>query len=473
MSRALISIDCWIVCEEHKEAACSNGYERLVSVLKGAFGEPAVKDLRTREQFTVSVTDRIASKRGGKLLIVGHRADLRKIKKNMLRELAATEGLEILELQFTTAASGSGLTEVGEVSNSHVPYCSIRELSDSLSRATLDHFTSQDKINELVEAYHSEVQRSILDPLLPLAVLVDGFLGVRPGNTTEWFRPGIEAALESLPVTGKSVATEAYWADLAESRLPVERIREMLTRTRGTSYGFPAVLMLARGLGWAVQEPNPSDPSMGAGAIYSRACEVVKTAWDMLNSERAVHLGDEESEMRAIVETTSVGFYVLAAAILDWGSHPVMRKRSELCHTAVDNGFAPLFWPNQWEATKQVLTGEACSETLSRTRERVDRWPVVRGDVERNLMAFEENYTPFEDGLKVLRKRMTSEEWAELVKWHRARVRDVLRIDSFVARVRSAISGFETGLKAVRDGKLSVEGLGQLHAEMVDAYYLS
>lgn len=88
-------------------------------------------------------------------------------------------------------------------------------------------------------------------------------------------------------------------------------------------------------------------------------------------------------------------------------------------------------------------------------------------------MAFEEDYTPFVDGLETLRQRMASEDWAKLAACHRMRARDLLRIDRFVAGVRSAMSAFENGLRAVGDGKMSVEELGRLHAGMVDAYRIS
>lgn len=85
-------------------------------------------------------------------------------------------------------------------------------------------------------------------------------------------------------------------------------------------------------------------------------------------------------------------------------------------------------------------------------------------------MAFERDYTPLADGLEPLRERMASQDWAKLAAWQRARAYDLLRIDRFVAAVRSATSAFEDGLRAVGNGKMSVEELGRLHAEMVDAY---
>lgn len=150
-----------------------------------------------------------------------------------------------------------------------------------------------------------------------------------------------------------------------------------------------------------------------------------------------------------------------------------MRKRSELRHTSLDNGFAPLFEPHQREATKRVLTGEARPGEFSGTRERLDRWPTVRKSVEENLTGIEENYTPFADALNLLRERMPPEDWAKLAADHLARVRELFCIDSFVAGVRSAMSIFENGLQAVGNGSMSIERLGRMHAEMVDAYEIS
>jgi hypothetical protein len=147
-----------------------------------------------------------------------------------------------------------------------------------------------------------------------------------------------------------------------------------------------------------------------------------------------------------------------------------MLTRSQLRHTAMGNGFAPLFEPHQREATRRVLAGEAAPEEFSGVRERLERWPAVRKAVEANLRAFEQDYTPFMDGLETLRHKMASEDCARLAACHRARARNLFHVERFVAGVRSAMSAFEKGLQAVGEGKMSVEQVGHLHTEMMDAY---
>ena len=137
------------------------------------------------------------------------------------------------------------------------------------------------------------------------------------------------------------------------------------------------------------------------------------------------------------------------------------------------NGFAPLFEPHQREATRRVLSHEAAGEDFSGIRERLERWPAVRRAVEANLSAFEKNYTPFAYGLEMLHFRMASADWATLAACHRERARDLLSLQKFVGRVRSAMVAFEKGLQAVGDGKMSMDELARLHAEMMDAYRFS
>jgi hypothetical protein len=173
---------------------------------------------------------------------------------------------------------------------------------------------SQDKLNDLIEAYRAEANKTVLDPLLPLAVLVDGFLVTRPTNLNEWFRPGIEAALDAGSHTIHSVATKTYWAELAKSKLPIEHIGEMLARPVAPARGFTAVLMTARDLGWGGGEPSYSDPRAEAVTMYRRACEAVKAVWDMLTSKEGTPPGD--TEIQKLVEAASVGFHVLAAGHL-------------------------------------------------------------------------------------------------------------------------------------------------------------
>lgn len=150
-----------------------------------------------------------------------------------------------------------------------------------------------------------------------------------------------------------------------------------------------------------------------------------------------------------------------------------MGKRSELCHTSIDNGLGLLFELHQREATRRVLTGEASQGEFSVTRTRLDRWCAVRRDAESNLRAFEEDYTPFIRGLEALHHVLPPDKWAKLAACHRARVCELLHIDIFVAEARSAISAFEHGLRAVGDNMMTLEQLSRLHAELVDAYRIS
>jgi hypothetical protein len=90
--------------------------------------------------------------------------------------------------------------------------------------------------------------------------------------------------------------------------------------------------------------------------------------------------------------------------------------------------------------------------------------------MEENLLAFEEKYTPFEDGLETLRRRIAPEGLERLTECHRTRIRELFRTDLFVGEVRSAMSAFDTGIREVNEGKLSVEELGLLHQEIVDVY---
>jgi hypothetical protein len=147
-----------------------------------------------------------------------------------------------------------------------------------------------------------------------------------------------------------------------------------------------------------------------------------------------------------------------------------MLTRSQLRHTAVDNGLAPLFEPHQREATRRVLTGEAAPDEFPALRERLQRWPLIREHVEANLVAFERDYTPFPEALELLRALLPPKQWSRVAACHRARVHEYLQIGTFVAAVRSTVRRFDVGLRAVSLGAMTVGELAQLHAEVVDAY---
>lgn len=150
-----------------------------------------------------------------------------------------------------------------------------------------------------------------------------------------------------------------------------------------------------------------------------------------------------------------------------------MLTRSQLRHTSIGNGFAPLFEPSLREATRKVLMDEAGSDEYLGIREKLDRWPAVRREVEANLRGFAEDYTPFFEGLETLRAKMKPEVWMKVSSCHRRRVRELQRLDKFVAAVTLALVGFEEGLRDARKGVMSMEKLSDLHEELMDAYRIS
>lgn len=305
-------IDSWVVCQKQEDELRRNGYDGLVRVLKRILGDTAVTDIRTRQQLRECIVARLSETRGNTLLIVGHSNDLRRVDFGRLAEM---EGLNVLELHFTTAeAPPLDRWTAGVVHTTRrVPYCSIREVSVSLSRATPVHLPIfQDTLNELIEKYREDANISILDPLLPLAVLADGFLVACPKDAGAWFRPGIDAALEASYLMGSSAAGDQYWTQLAENGPALERLREMIEEPADATPGFATVMTEARIL-WPDADKQ-ADPRGQAALVHQRACAAVKSAWDVLTSKEGVAL--DGTEMRGLVETASVGFQVLAAGCL-------------------------------------------------------------------------------------------------------------------------------------------------------------
>jgi hypothetical protein len=147
-----------------------------------------------------------------------------------------------------------------------------------------------------------------------------------------------------------------------------------------------------------------------------------------------------------------------------------MLTRSELLHTALDNGLGFLFQPNHRTGLKLVLTEAARPGEYSVIRERLEGWPDTWARVEENLAAFETDYAPFSQGLIALRERMPPNTWDRLAASHRSRVRDTCRVREFVAAVRVALQRFDDGLNDGRKGTRAIDEIGQLHAEILDAY---
>jgi hypothetical protein len=306
-----MSVYCWVICETRRRDALRNGYEGLVKALKRVLGELAVLEFVTLGAFEDAIDKRAASQSPGRLLIVGHRTDLVQIRGNV-RRFAALEALSVLELHFTTAASAPGSRASGIAQGGEVAYCSIWELTASLTQAAPGDFVSQGRLNELIETHRAEAHKSILAPLLPLAVLADGFLVACPNDAAAWFRPGIDAALEASTLMVGSPASDKYWTQLAESRPAIERVREMIEEPANATPGFAAVMKEVRTL-WPDVD-GQGDRRDQAALVFQRACAAVKSAWDALTSKEGVPL--DGTEMRGLVETASVGFQVLAAGCL-------------------------------------------------------------------------------------------------------------------------------------------------------------
>jgi hypothetical protein len=227
--------------------------------------------------------------------------------------LENAEDLNILELQFTTMATAPDETTDGAATRKNcVPYCSIQEIIAALSLGDSFRFNSQQSLNELIERYRGQAQKTILDPLLPLAVLIDGFVVAQPHNLTEWFRPGIDAALQASSQASHAADQQEYWDDLEESGSAVNRIGKILGKPVEPLCGSAAVLMRAKQIGWGTADPR--DVNSEARVIYAKACEAVKAVWSTLTSTEEVPGG--ETEMRRLIEAASVGFHVLAVGHL-------------------------------------------------------------------------------------------------------------------------------------------------------------
>lgn len=147
-----------------------------------------------------------------------------------------------------------------------------------------------------------------------------------------------------------------------------------------------------------------------------------------------------------------------------------MEECSELWHTAIGNGLGRLFEPKALAGTHNVLTGQTGPEEFTKTRTGIERWAIIRRDVEANLMALSTEYTPYAAGLGVLRAFLPAETWESLSVEHGRRIRATLRIEEFVAAARSALSEFDQGIQAVKEGRMGVVELGRLHTRLLNAY---
>ena len=299
--------DCWMVCEDNWEIARERGFDELSSILRGILGNASVSDRLSREELRERI--RRGGSRKDTLVIVGHRTDLRKVATD-LSKLGTIDGLTLVELQFTTATVGDD-AEGGFAHDGLVPYCSIPFILGVISGASGDEFSSQERLNEWFSKRRAETQRSIMDPLLPLAVLVDGFLAC-PTASHEWFKLGLDAAVSASGPSGVTVGTDEYWQELHGNKAAVERIQKAVKSTTGKlPRGCTAVLVAARELGWTGGE---LDSSVEANELYRNACEAVKVAWQRLKSDEETSHGEET--FGQVIKDASVGFHVLAVGFL-------------------------------------------------------------------------------------------------------------------------------------------------------------
>lgn len=152
----------------------------------------------------------------------------------------------------------------------------------------------------------------LLEPLLALGVLLDGYLACEGGGSergAEWFGVAIDAARGAPPPRGHAVGSAAYWEELSRSQAAVDRLGKILETVTPATGGVQQVLESAR------RRADSEDYH----EIYRWACGAVRRAWNCFAAAQN-GIGSSEvprgEELRQLVEEASDGFHVLAAGHL-------------------------------------------------------------------------------------------------------------------------------------------------------------
>jgi len=141
-----------------------------------------------------------------------------------------------------------------------------------------------------------EPRTPLIDPFLPLGVLLDGYLECRDAEVAalaEWFSSGLDVA--------RSVDSPSYWDELLACTSEVERLELLLADQSATTEGVRGVFERARA------RARTGD----AADIYRWACGAIRQILEVLTEEAPRREG-----FRQLVEDASDGFHVLAAGHL-------------------------------------------------------------------------------------------------------------------------------------------------------------
>lgn len=141
-----------------------------------------------------------------------------------------------------------------------------------------------------------EPRTSLIEPLLALAVLLDGYLECGDAETAAvpgWFGVGLEIA--------RSVDSAGYWDELLASTSEIERLESLFADQSALTDGVRGIFERAKA----------RTESGDAAGIYKWACGSLRQVLERLRQE--VPPGED---FRQLVEDASDGFHVLAAGHL-------------------------------------------------------------------------------------------------------------------------------------------------------------
>lgn len=155
----------------------------------------------------------------------------------------------------------------------------------------------------------------------------------------------------------------------------------------------------------------------------------------------------------------------------DFEHHPLMRRRSSLNHTSVDNSLSILLDSANEAATFAVLREHAHLSEYKRLRQSLNRWDEkIRDEVLRNCEDIAVRFDPFSSGRGVLNKHLTR-EFSELIERLGPECDRIwLKLRDWKALVEQAIVAYDTELQLVREGISSVADLRQKHQTLVRQY---
>lgn len=369
--------------------------------------------------------------------------------------------------------------------------------TDRIEDGMPEEFDILQRVREAEEALtRLNSSESAMDPLVPLLTLCQGFLAMIGAGLSSEFRTDnpVLFELSACPadacssIMGQAASYYSYmrqerraehsvlkWFESSlgplsqcvkcsgEAELPDSlkivragtREAKILHRLAGQEGNIRRHYTYGAIRPWGLGD-TPEPPEI---RVHTSACKAIMALCDDVRQLRQRNERPTSSESSSnepwkkwyeSVRHAYWGLELLLMVHFDFSRHELMKQRSVLNHSGLDNTLSILFVSDRLASTAAVLAGTAQLEEFPATREALHKWPLIREELLQNAEQLENNFDPLSRARHSLQESLPYEVCEWLFMLNRECVLATLGIRYWKESVVNAMHTFDAGLEEAR-----------------------